>query len=126
MVDMYEMHSCNDVMGDAKEAFDAAVEVYNTAFDSYEYSEEVLDGTKAATDDIDDKELREGMMEFSTFINKESMTLKDTIDECETLMDECEAKMDATPEDTLDYEVISALEEAKDAMMTCVKAMKEQ
>merc|ERR1719379_748285 len=72
MADMYEMHSCNDAIGDAEEAFKAAVDVYNDAFDAYDYSVEVLDGTKAATDDIDDKELREGMMEFSTFINKES------------------------------------------------------
>merc|ERR1719398_626261 len=58
MADMYEMHSCNDAIGDAEEACKAAVDVYNDAFDAYDYSVEVLDGTKAATDDIDDKELR--------------------------------------------------------------------
>jgi transcription elongation factor Elf1 len=125
MADMYEMHSCNDAIGDAEEAFKAAVDVYNDAFDAYDYSVEVLDGTKAATDDIDDKELREGMMEFSTFINKESMTLYDTIMECESLMDDLDGKVDAAPADTLDYEVIQPIEEAKNAMMTCVKAMKE-
>merc|ERR1719313_1852563 len=34
---------------------------------SVDCGNDVLDGSKAATDDIDDKELREGMMEFSTF-----------------------------------------------------------
>merc|ERR1719181_1726718 len=126
MADMYEMHSCNDAIGDAEEAFKAAVDVYNDAFDAYDYSVEVLDGTKAATDDIDDKELREGMMEFSTFINKESMTLSDTIAECETLMDDVDSKAAAAPADTLDYDILGPIDEAKDAMKTCVLAMKEQ
>merc|ERR550514_938794 len=125
MADMYEMHSCNDALGDATTAFEAAIDVYNDAYDEYDYSVDVLDGTKAATDDIDDKELREGMMEFSTFINKESMTLKDTVMECEGLMDDLEAKAGAAPADTLDYEVLQPIEEAKNAMMTCAKAMKE-
>merc|ERR1719335_215541 len=115
------MHSCNDAIADAQAAFDAAKDVYNDAYDEYDYSVDVLDGTKAATDDIDDKELREGMMEFSTFINKESMTLYDTIMECETLMDDLESKVDAAPADTLDYEVLQPIEEAKAAMMTCAK-----
>merc|ERR1719201_2925603 len=97
MSDIYEMHSCNDVIADAK-----------------------------ATDDIDDKELREGMMEFSTFINKEVMTLSDTIAECETLMDDVDFKAAAAPADTLDYDVLGPIDEAKDAMKTCVLAMKEQ
>merc|ERR1719281_1674558 len=55
MSDIYEMHSCNDVIEDAKAAFDAAIEVYNDAWDTVDYAVEVLDGTKAATGDIEDK-----------------------------------------------------------------------
>jgi len=126
MSDMYEMHSCNDAIGDAKEAFDAAKVVYDEAWDAYDYAYDVLDGTKAATDDIDDKELREGMMEFSTFINKEMMTLEDTIEECEELMIDVEDKVNAAPADTLDYDIIGPIDEAKAVMKTCVKAMIEQ
>merc|ERR1719398_176136 len=71
MADIYEMHACNDAIPDAQAAFDAAKDIYDDAWDMYDYADEVLDGTKAATDDIDDKEMREGMMEFSTFIDKE-------------------------------------------------------
>merc|ERR1719174_2918326 len=85
MSDVYEMHSCNDAIPDAQAAFDAAKVIYDDAWDMYDYADEVLLGTKAATDDIDDKEMREGMMEFSTFINKEMMTLEDTIEECKLL-----------------------------------------
>merc|ERR1719240_721587 len=126
MSDIYEMHSCNDVIEDAKAAFDAATEVYDDAADMVDYGNDVLDGSKAATDDIDDKELREGMMEFSTFINKEVMTLSDTMDECEALMDDVDSKANAAPADTLDYDVLGPIDEAKDAMKTCVLAMKEQ
>jgi len=126
MADIYEMHSCNDAIGDAKEAFEAALEVYDDSWDMYDYAYEVLDGTKAATDGLDEKELREGMMEFSTFINKEMMTLEDTIEECEELMTDVEDKVDAAPADTLDYDIIGPIDEAKAAMKTCVIAMKEQ
>jgi len=126
MSDIYEMHACNDAIADAQAAFDAAKDVYNAAYDEYDYASDVLTGTGAATDDIDDKELREGMMEFSTFINKEAMTLKDTIDECEILMTDVEDKVNAAPADTLDYDIIGPIDEAKAAMKTCVIAMKEQ
>jgi len=126
MSDIYEMHSCNDVIADAKAAYDAASDVASDAYDMVDYGNDVLDGSKAATDDIDDKELREGMMEFSTFINKEVMTLSDTIAECETLMDDVDSKAAAAPADTLDYDVLGPIDEAKDAMKTCVLAMKEQ
>jgi hypothetical protein len=126
MSDIYEMHSCNDAIEDATTAFDAAVEVYNDAWDMVDYAVEVLDGTKAATDDIDDKEMREGMMEFSTFINKEMMTLEDTAEECEILMGDLEDKVVDAPADTLDYAVLGPIDEAKAAMKTCVKAMEEQ
>jgi hypothetical protein len=126
MSDIYEMHSCNDAIEDATTAFDAAVEVYNDAWDMVDYAVEVLDGTKAATDDIDDKEMREGMMEFSTFINKEMMTLEDTAEECEILMGDLEDKVVDAPADTLDYAILGPIDEAKAAMKTCVKAMKEQ
>merc|ERR1719326_1659716 len=69
----------------------------------------------------DDKEMREGMMEFSTFINKEMMTLEDTIEECKLLMEDVEDKIDAAPADTLDYDIIGPIDEAKAAMKTCVK-----
>ena len=91
-----------------------------------DYGNDVLDGSKAATDDIDDKELREGMMEFSTFINKEMMTLEDTAEECEILMGDLEDKVVDAPADTLDYAVLGPIDEAKAAMKTCVKAMEEQ
>jgi len=126
MSDIYEMHACNDAIPDAEAAFDAAKVIYGDAWDMYDYAYDVLDGTKAATDDIDDKEMREGMMEFSTFINKEMMTLEDTIEECKLLMEDVEDKIDAAPADTLDYEIIGPLDEAKAAMKTCAKAMKEQ
>jgi len=126
MADIYEMHACNDVLGDAEATFDATLEVYNAGWDMYDYAYEVLDGTKAATDDIDKKELRDGMMEFSTFINKEMMTLEDTIDECEALMEDLEDKAMAADPDTLDYAVLGPIDEAKDAVKTCGKAMKEQ
>jgi len=126
MADIYEMHACNDVIEDAKAAFTAATDLYNEAYDMYDYAFEVLDGTKAATDDIDTKEMREGMMEFSTFINKEAMTLKDTIDECDTLMEDLEDKATAADPETLDYDVLGPIDEAKDAVKTCAKAMKEQ
>merc|ERR1719197_2406417 len=58
MSDIYEMHSCNDAIGDAQAALDATIEVYSAGWDAYDYAYDVLDGTKAATDDIDDKELR--------------------------------------------------------------------
>ena len=126
MADIYEMHACNDAIPDAQAAFDAAKDIYDDAWDMYDYADEVLDGTKAATDDIDDKEMREGMMEFSTFINKEMMTLEDTIEECKLLMEDVEDKIDAAPADTLDYDIIGPLDEAKAVMKTCAKAMKEQ
>merc|ERR1719201_2349568 len=126
MSDIYEMHSCNDVIADAKAAYDAAVDVQSDAYDMVDYGNDVLDGSKAATDDIDDKELREGMMEFSTFINKEVMTLSDTIAECETLMDDVDSKAAAAPADPMDYDVLGPIDEAKDAMKTCVLAMKQQ
>merc|ERR1719247_838827 len=126
MVDIYEMHSCNDILEDADAAFKAAETIYNDAWDMYDYAFDVLDGTKAATDNLDEKELREGMMEFSTFINKEMMTLEDTIEECEELMTDVEDKVDAAPADTLDYDIIGPIDEAKAAMKTCVIAMKEQ
>merc|ERR1719420_1837446 len=126
MADIYEMHACNDAIPDAQAAFDAAKDIYDDAWDMYDYADEVLVGTKAATDDIDDKEMREGMMEFSTFINKEMMTLEDTIEECKLLMEDVEDKIDAAPADTLDYDIIGPLDEAKAVMKTCAKAMKEQ
>merc|ERR1719456_913812 len=126
MADIYEMHACNDVLSDAESAFDAALETYDAAWDVYDYAYEVLDGTKAATDDIDKKELRDGMMEFSTFINKEMMTLEDTILECEALMEDLEDKATAADPDTLDYAVLGPIDEAKDIVKTCAKAMKEQ
>merc|ERR1719174_1157020 len=112
MADIYEMHACNDAIPDAQAAFDAAKDIYDDAWDMY--------------DDIDDKEMREGMMEFSTFINKEMMTLEDTIEECKLLMEDVEDKIDAAPADTLDYDIIGPLDEAKAVMKTCAKAMKEQ
>merc|ERR1719487_49854 len=126
MADIYEMHACNDVLEDAEAAFNAAMDLYDDGQDMVTYAGDVLTGTKAATDDIDTKEMRDGMMEFSTFINKEMMTLDDTIAECDTLISDCESKANAAAPDTLDYEVIGPIEEAKDAMMTCVKAMAEQ
>merc|ERR1719262_1540340 len=120
------MHSCNDAVNDAKDAVKNAKDEYQNADESYGYAGQVLDGVKAATDDIDDKELRDGMMEFSTFINKEKMTLDDTIAECDTLISDCESKANAAAPDTLDYEVIGPIDEAKEVMMTCVKAMAEQ
>ena len=126
MADIYEMHSCNDILEDAETTFDAAVEVYEDGWDMYDYAYEVLDGTKAATDDIDKKEMRDGMMEFSTFINKEMMTLDDTLDECATLMTELEDLATAADPETLDYDVLGPIDEAKDAVKTCAKAMKEQ
>merc|ERR1719352_1941434 len=111
MSDIYEMHSCNDVIADAKAAYDAAVDVESDAYDMVDYGNDVLDGSKAATDDIDDKEV---------------MTLSDTIAECETLMDDVDSKAAAAPADTLDYDVLGPIDEAKDAMKTCVLAMKEQ
>jgi hypothetical protein len=126
MVDIYEMHSCNDILEDADAAFKAAQTIYNDAWDMYDYAFDVLDGTKAATDNLDEKELREGMMEFSTFINKEMMTLEDTIEECETLMEDLEDKAMAADPETLDYAVLGPIDEAKDLMKTCAVAMKEQ
>merc|ERR1719428_2081582 len=123
----YYMQGPGDgVIEDAKAAYEAATDVASDAYDMVDYGNDVLDGSKAATDDIDDKELREGMMEFSTFINKEVMTLSDTIAECETLMDDVDSKAAAAPADTLDYDVLGPIDEAKDAMKTCVLAMKEQ
>merc|ERR550537_2145728 len=126
MSDMYEMHACNDVLDDAEASFEAALAIYDSGWDMYDYAYEVLDGTKAATDDIDEKELRDGMMEFSTFINKEMMTLEDTIEECEALMEDLEDKAMAADPETLDYDVLGPIDEAKDAMKTCAVAMKEQ
>jgi hypothetical protein len=126
MADIYEMHACNDAIPDAEAALTAVADIYNDGWDMVDYATEVLDGTKAATDDLDDKELREGMMEFSTFINKEMMTLEDTILECEVIMGDVEDKINAAPADTLDYDIIGPLDEAKAAMKTCGKAMKEQ
>merc|ERR1719456_623343 len=102
------------------------MDIWNAGWDEADYAFDVLAGTKAATDDLDDKELREGMMEFSTFINKEMMTLEDTLDECEVLMTDVEDKVDAAPADTLDYDIIGPIDEAKAVMKTCVKAMIEQ
>merc|ERR1719199_133500 len=87
MADIYEMHACNDVIEDAKAAFTAATDLYNEGYDMYDYAFEVLDGTKAATDDIDTKEM---------------MTLEDTLDECETLMTELEDLATAADPETLD------------------------
>jgi len=126
MADIYEMHACNDVLDDAEATFDAAIVIYDEGWDMYDYAYEVLDGTKAATDDIDKKELRDGMMEFSTFINKEMMTLEDTIEECEALMEDLEDKAQAADPDTLDYDVLGPIDEAKAAVKTCTLAMKEQ
>merc|ERR1719465_251569 len=119
------MHSCNDVIADAKAAYDAASDVASDAADMVDYGNDVLDGSKTATDDIDDKELREGMMEFSTFINKEVMTLSDTIAECETLMDDVDSKAAAAPADILDYDVLGPIDEAKDAMKEQTKVTKD-
>jgi len=126
MADVYEMHACNDVLQDAEAAFDAAKTIYEDGWDMYDYASKVLDGTKAATDDIDKKELRDGMMEFSTFINKEMMTLEDTIEECEDLMEDLEDKASSADPETLDYAVLGPVDEAKEAVKTCAKAMKEQ
>jgi len=126
MTDIYEMHSCNDAVQDAKDAVTAAKDGKKEAEDAAAEAGTVLTGVKAATDDIDTKELRDGMMEFSTFINKEKMTLDDTIAECDTLISDCESKANAAAPDTLDYEVIGPIDEAKEVMMTCVKAMAEQ
>merc|ERR1719389_1392906 len=126
MVDIYEMHACNDVLEDAQAVFDATVVIYDDAWDMYDYAYDILDGTKAATDDIDTKELRDGMMEFSTFINKEMMTLEDQILECEALMEDLEDKAMAADPETLDYDVLGPIDEAKDLVKLCAKAMKEQ
>merc|ERR1719375_3114131 len=120
------MHSCNDVIADAKDASAAAKDVWDAGEDAVDYAEDVLTGTKAATDDIDEKEMRDGMMEFSTFINKEMMTLEDTLDECESLMEDLESKAKAADPDTLDYDVLGPIDEAKDLVKTCAKAVKEQ
>jgi len=66
------------------------------------------------------------MMEFSTFINKEMMTLEDTIEECEDLMEDLEDKASSADPETLDYAVLGPVDEAKEAVKTCAKAMKEQ
>jgi len=126
MSDVYEMHSCNDVIADAKDASAAAKDVWDAGEDAVDYAADVLTGTKAATDDIDEKEMRDGMMEFSTFINKEMMTLEDTLDECEALITDVDDKVNAAPADTLDYDILGPIDEAKAAMKTCVIAMKEQ
>jgi len=55
MADVYEMHACNDVLQDAEAAFDAAKTIYEDGWEMYDYASKVLDGTKAATDDIDKK-----------------------------------------------------------------------
>jgi len=123
MSDVYEMHSCNDAVQDAKDAVTSSETAHSDAKLVYDMAGSALTGVKAATDDIDDKELRDGMMEFSTFINKEYMTLGDTMTECEELTKECKKLADAAAPDTLDWEVIGPIEEAKDAMMTCVAAM---
>jgi hypothetical protein len=126
MADIYEMHACNDVLEDAKATFDAASDIETEGWDMYDYASDVLTGTKAATDDIDKKELRDGMMEFSTFINKEMMTLEDTLEECEALMSDLDSKAGSADPETLDYDVLGPVDEAKDAVKTCAKAMKEQ
>merc|ERR1719463_826298 len=118
MADMYEMHACNDVLEDAEAAFKAATDLYELG--------DVLTGTKAATDDIDTKEMRDGMMEFSTFINKEKMTLEDSLAECKTLMEDLQSQAQAADPDTLDYDVLGPIDEAKAAVKTCALAMKEQ
>jgi len=126
MADMYEMHACNDVLEDAEAAFNAAMDLYELGEDMVTYAGDVLTGTKAATDDIDTKEMRDGMMEFSTFINKEKMTLEDSLAECKTLMEDLESQAQAADPDTLDYDVLGPIDEAKAAVKTCALAMKEQ
>merc|ERR1719160_550418 len=120
------LEECNDVLEDAEATFNAAKDIYTAGWDMYDYAYEVLTGTKAATDDLDTKELRDGMMEFSTFINKEMMTLEDTLEECEALMEDLEDKATAADPSTLDYAVLGPIDEAKAAVKTCALAMKEQ
>merc|ERR1719399_2269069 len=48
MSDIYEMHSCNDVIEDAKAAYEAATDVASDAYDMVDYGNDVLDGSKAA------------------------------------------------------------------------------
>merc|ERR1719487_2132908 len=120
------MHSCNDAVQDAKDAITAAKDGKEDGQDMVTYAGDVLTGTKAATDDIDTKEMRDGMMEFSTFINKEMMTLEDQLEECKALMEDLESQAQAADPETLDYDVLGPIDEAKDAVKTCALAMKEQ
>merc|ERR1719310_416043 len=50
----------------------------------------------------------------------------DVLEECKTLMEDLESQAQAADPDTLDYDVLGPIDEAKAAVKTCALAMKEQ
>jgi hypothetical protein len=122
MSDVYEMHACSDTIAEAKKDAGIARKKISDVNLEVELSAKVLTGLKAATDEIDTEEIREGIMQYSTFINEEKMSVEATVTECLKYADETEKLANAVPEDTLDWSKIEPIEVAQTNMNRCTDA----
>jgi hypothetical protein len=122
MSDVYEMHACSDTIVDAKKDVGIVREKISDVKTEVALAAKVLTGLKAATDQIDNGEIREGIMQYSTFINKEKMTVEATVKQCVDYADETETLANAVPEDTLEWSKIEPIEVSQTNMNKCTSA----
>lgn len=125
MSDVYEMHACSDTVKEAKKDVGVVREKIDNVNLEVELALKVLLGLKKATDEIDVKDVREGIMQYSTFINKEKMSVEATVKECVSYADETEKLANAVPEDTLEWSKIEPIEIAQTNMNGCTDAAEE-
>jgi len=123
MSDVYEMHACGDTIAEAKKDVGTTLKIIADTQSEVDFAGKVLTGLKAATDEIDTAEIREGIMQYSTFINKEKMSVEELIKECSDLAKETEKLANAAPEDTLDWSKIGPIEESQTNMNRCMEAV---
>lgn len=122
MSDVYEMHACSDTVAEAKADVGTVRKKIADVNLEVDLAAKVLTGLKAATDEIDKGEIREGIMQYSTFINKEKMSVESTVKECVSYADETEKLANAVPEDTLEWSKLEPIEVAQTNMNSCTKA----
>merc|ERR1719305_1031197 len=67
MADVYEMHACSDTIAEAKADVGVAREKISGVNHEVGLAAQMLAGLKKATDEIDVLEVREGIMQYSTF-----------------------------------------------------------
>jgi hypothetical protein len=125
MSDVYEMHACSDTIAEAKKDVEIVRKKITDVNLEVELAAKVLTGLKAATDEIDSGDIREGIMQYSTFINEEKMTVESTVTECLKYTEETDKLANAVPEDTLEWSKIEPIEIAQTNMNGCTDAAAE-